>query len=254
MNTLETKTQTSDQTKACPPERRGSGLIFAVVLLFVILAMVVTLSSVTMLETKMNQKTKSSVGAFYGSESGVEWALNKLASSSSGAISTAFTLQADHSANCPDAFGTNACKVFLLDQNGKVIIDSSTDLSLVKAVRSVGTQGDDTQRAIEAAVASEYTICSAVPTEIDNTNQSAVDLKTAATACRERNNCWHLPSLEELITFSGINNDTVNWLWTTTAYYGSGASYSRYLVVRMDNGSWGQATDVNPLYPYRCVR
>ena len=153
MNTLETKTKTPDQTKACPPERRGSGLIFAVVLLFVILGMVVTLASVTMLETKMNQKTKSSVGAFYNSESGVEWALNKLATSS-GTISAAFALQSDHSVNCPAYFGTNTCKVFLLDQDGKVITDSTADLSLVKAVRSVGTQGGDTQRAIEAAAAS----------------------------------------------------------------------------------------------------
>jgi Tfp pilus assembly protein PilX len=146
MDTLEKKTQTPDRKK-------GSGLIFAVILLFVILGMVVTLASVTVLETKMNQKTKSSVGAFYDSESGVEWALNKIATSS-GTISTAFTFQPDHSVNCPDAFGTDTCKVFLLDQNGKVITDSSIDLSLVKAVRSVGSQGGDTQRAIEAAVAS----------------------------------------------------------------------------------------------------
>ena len=151
MDTLKTKTQTSARKK-------GSGLIFAVVLLFVILGMVITLASVTMLETKMNQKTKSSVGAFYDSESGVEWALNKLAMSS-GAISTAFTFQSDHSVNCPAAFGANTCKVFLLDQNGKVITDSTTDLSLVKAVRSVGTQGGETQRAIEAAVAAGGSNC-----------------------------------------------------------------------------------------------
>jgi len=148
MNTLQTKTKTPDQTKACPPERRGSGLIFAVVLLFVILGMVITLSSITMLETKMNQKTKSSVGAFYGSESGVEWALNQIATKS-GPLSS-ITGFSGSFAPCPAGVGT--CKVYFLDSNGKVLASTAT-IDQVKAVRSVGTQGGDTQRAIEAAVA-----------------------------------------------------------------------------------------------------
>lgn len=140
--------------QACPPERRGSGLVFAVVLLFVILGMVITLSSITMLETKMNQKTKSSVGAFYGSESGVEWALNQIATKS-GSIASAFSTTGfdGQAAKCPASFGTDTCKVFFLDQDGKVLA-TSANVDQIKAVRSVGTQGDDTQRAIEAAVAS----------------------------------------------------------------------------------------------------
>ncbi|MCX6766540.1 MAG: hypothetical protein NT170_02020 [Candidatus Moranbacteria bacterium] len=135
--------------------KRASGLIFAVVLLFVILGMVVTLASVTMLETKMNQKTKSSVGAFYNSESGVEWALNKI-STGSGTLVSVLGAQwkAGGYAACPDAFGgENTCKIYFLDDQGKVIASGSNDISLVKAVRSVGSQGGDTQRAIEAAVA-----------------------------------------------------------------------------------------------------
>ena len=141
--------------KACPPERRGSGLIFAVILLFVILGMVVTLSSVTVLETKMNQKNKSSVGSFYNSESGVEWALNKIASSS-GTIASTFSSFASNKTPCPAGFG---CDIYFLDSNGKVITSSATDLSDIKAVRSVGSQGGDTQRAIEAAVATAGLSC-----------------------------------------------------------------------------------------------
>jgi hypothetical protein len=131
--------------------KSGSGLIFAVVLLFVILGMVITLSSVTVLETKMNQKTKSSVGAFYNSESGVEWALNKIATSTGPDISNVFG--ASFSAGkvtCPGGFG---CELYLLNDQGNVI---AADMAIdqVKAVRSVGTQGGETQRAIEAAVAS----------------------------------------------------------------------------------------------------
>lgn len=133
--------------------KNGSGLIFAVVLLFVILGMVITLSSITVLETKMSQKTKSSVGAFYGAESGVEWALNKIANSDeTDTISTAFTGNiVGQNANCP--FGTNTCQVYFLGADGKVLSPTTDTISEVKAVRSVGTQGDETQRAIEAAVA-----------------------------------------------------------------------------------------------------
>ena|GEM_PF-3330295 len=121
--------------------KAGSGLIFAVVLLFVILGMVITLSSLTVLETKMNQKTKSSVGAFYNSESGVEWALNQIATKDG-------TAQISTLGSCP----FTGCSVLFLDKDGKVLATSAT-IDQVKAVRSVGTQNGETQRAIEAAVA-----------------------------------------------------------------------------------------------------
>ena len=124
---------------------KGSGLIFAVVLLFVILGMVITLSSITVLETKMSQKTKSSIGAFYNSESGVEWALNQIATKDGTArISTI--------PSCP----FTGCSVLFLGADGNVLNPAiaSNTIDKVKAVRSVGTQGGETQRAIEAAVAS----------------------------------------------------------------------------------------------------
>jgi hypothetical protein len=133
-------------------KQQGSGLIFAVVLLFVILGMVITLSSVTVLETKMNQKSKSSVGAFYNADSGVEWALNKIANSS-GYIATAFPEFAANKTPCPAAIGgANTCELYFLDENGKVI-NTNLTLDKIRAVRAVGTQGGETQRAIEAAVA-----------------------------------------------------------------------------------------------------
>ena len=130
-----------DKSKA-KKVNHGSGLIFAVVLLFVILGMVITLSSITVLETKMNQKTKSSVGAFYNSESGVEWALNQIATKDG-------TAQISTIGSCP----FTGCSVLFLDKDGKVLATSAT-IDQVKAVRSVGSQNGETQRAIEAAVAS----------------------------------------------------------------------------------------------------
>ncbi|HLM84077.1 MAG TPA: hypothetical protein VK254_02615 [Candidatus Bathyarchaeia archaeon] len=138
--------------------KRASGLIMSVILLFVILAMVVTLSSITALETKMGQKSKSSVGAFYNSESGVEWALNLIASKNSSVDTIASTFgptgwdTVSATSNCPASFGTDTCKVLFLDQNGNVIYTDVT-LDQIKAIRSVGNKGGETARAIEAAVA-----------------------------------------------------------------------------------------------------
>lgn len=142
-------------------KQSGSGLIFAIILLFVILGMVITLSSITILETKMSQKTKSSVGAFYNSESGVEWALNQIATNTGTTINDVFGLQATNAEktgklSCPASFSN--CEVYLLNDQGNVIakdkFDDISSINLVKAVRSVGSETQGTQRAIEAAVAS----------------------------------------------------------------------------------------------------
>jgi len=128
--------------------KKGAILLLTTILLFVILGMVVSLSYVTVMEQKMSGKTKSSVASFYNSESGVEWALNKIASSDSTmqiANLPGITTNTDGSVKCPFA----GCNVFFLDKDGKVLATSAT-LSEVKAVRSVGDQGGDTQRAIEA--------------------------------------------------------------------------------------------------------
>ncbi len=135
---------------------KGSALLLTTILLFVILSMVISLSYVTVMEQKMSGKTKSSVGAFYSAESGVEWALNQIANKNgSDDISTISGWNAaNHYASCPSALGgADVCKVYFLDDIGNVITVGTTDVSDIKAVRSVGTQGDETQRAIEAAVA-----------------------------------------------------------------------------------------------------
>ena len=138
----------------------GSGLIFATLIMFVILVIVVTLSSVTVMEMKMSQKTKSSVKSFFNAESGVEWALNKIATTDKETIAQAFNdSNPSDGINCP--FGVNECKIYLLDSANNVITSGSTKLSEVKAVRSVGTskKGYETQRAIEAAVAGDHLEC-----------------------------------------------------------------------------------------------
>lgn len=136
------------------PQRKtktGSAILLSMILLFVILALVASLSYVTVMEQKMSGKTKSSVGAFYNSESGVEWALNKIANAAGNAtISGVFSEFSNSKTPCPSGF---SCDVYFLDARGNVISSSATLVSDLKAFRSVGTQGDETQRAIEAAVA-----------------------------------------------------------------------------------------------------
>jgi hypothetical protein len=134
--------------------KRGSALLLTTILLFVVLSMVVSLSFITVMEQKMSQKTKSSIGSFFYADSGVEWALNKIVySNSSARINTiGLTFNADGSAQCP--FG--GCSVYFLKADGTTIKPAelaTLTVDDIKAVRSVGSQGGTTQRAIEAAVA-----------------------------------------------------------------------------------------------------
>jgi hypothetical protein len=137
-----------DKTKT----KHGSALIFATIILFSLLAITVTLSAITVSDMKMSQKTKSTTGAFSNADSGVEWALNKIANTDQDtSVTTGFTLDTAGATACPGGF---SCNIYLLKADGTVI--KSTDglkFADIKAVRSVGTQGADTQRAIEAAVA-----------------------------------------------------------------------------------------------------
>lgn len=137
----------------CQQSRKGSALIFATIILFSLLAITVTLSAITVSDMKMSQKTKSTTGAFSNADSGVEWALNTIATTTnpdSATISSKFTMTGSKAA-CPGTFG---CEISFLDKDGNVITTPATShISDIKAVRSVGTQGADTQRAIEAAVA-----------------------------------------------------------------------------------------------------
>ncbi|OGI27090.1 MAG: hypothetical protein A2359_02305 [Candidatus Moranbacteria bacterium RIFOXYB1_FULL_43_19] len=149
---MKTKTKRQQSKKACPPVGKGSALLLTTILLFVVLSMVVSLSYVTVMEQQMSSKTKSSVSSFFKADSGVEWALNKIANATGTTIISVFDdFTAGGKIPCPTGFG---CDLYLLDENGKVII-ADADISTVKAVRAVGTQttGDPTQRAIEAAVA-----------------------------------------------------------------------------------------------------
>ncbi|MDD5490120.1 MAG: PilX N-terminal domain-containing pilus assembly protein, partial [Candidatus Moranbacteria bacterium] len=76
----------SKPNHVCPPTGRGSALLLTTILLFVVLSLVVSLSYITVMEQQMSSKTKSSVGSFFNADSGVEWALNKIANSPGGKI------------------------------------------------------------------------------------------------------------------------------------------------------------------------
>ncbi|MFA5872110.1 MAG: pilus assembly PilX N-terminal domain-containing protein [Parcubacteria group bacterium] len=144
--------------KQKPKHHRASALLLATILLFAILTIIISLSSVTVMEMKMSQKGKSSVASFYDAESGVEWALNKIANTN-GDIKNSLSPNADGSINCPSGIGVS-CKVYFLKEDGTVMtqaeINATTDAPTfadIQAVRSVGREGNETQRAIEAAVA-----------------------------------------------------------------------------------------------------
>jgi hypothetical protein len=223
--------------------------------------MVVSLTYVTVMEQKMSQKTKSSVGSFFTAESGVEWALNQIATGSGDTINSKFGTQATNATNegkmtCP--FSSD-CNIYLLDSSGNVIpkyqFGNPNSADLVKAVRSVGSQNQETQRAIEAAVA-QAADCSPVPTEITNVNGGASGttktIAEAATACRAMGNCWHLPSIEELVTFVDPAKGDEE-LFSASVFGGS----DTYVTIRLSDG-YLQSVHSNPgsglKKRYRCVR
>jgi len=168
--------------------KRGSALLLTTILLFVVLSLVVSLSYVTVMEQQMSSKTKSSVGSFFNADSGVEWALNKIANATGGTIAGVFGAINFNPDGSTYPFANAGYKVYLLDSEGKVITDLSKDISLVKAVRSVGTQtaGDPTQRAIEAAVAEtgigKYQISCSLSGAL--TMCCRVDTETGSTECK----------------------------------------------------------------------
>jgi len=153
-----------------PKRKKGSAMIVTTILLFIVLGLVVTLSAVTIMEMNMSSKQKSSVGAFFSADSGVEYALNKIAHSS-GNVSTAFGVGSNIGSgiSCPAALGgSDNCTIYLIGSDGNVMTSGTSSVSDVKAVRVVGKEGGETQRAIEAAVAgsnSEYSVsCSMTAT------------------------------------------------------------------------------------------
>ena len=84
------KQEPKEMKKLLPARRQGSALLLTTILLFVVLSLVMSLSYVTVMEQKMSSKTKSSVGSFFNADSGVEWALNKIASATGEDISDSF--------------------------------------------------------------------------------------------------------------------------------------------------------------------
>jgi len=179
------------------PKSRASALLLATILLFAILTVIISLSSVTVMEMKMGQKGKTSVASFYDAESGVEWALNTVATGN-GDIKSKFTPNSDGSITCPAGVGGAGCKVYFLKADGTAMTQAEINASSgaptfadVRSVRSVGREGNDTQRAIEAAVATsgDYQIyCWHVGTSAPQKDACVrMNTSTGATQCKWAN-------------------------------------------------------------------
>jgi|GEM_PF-6805902 len=217
---------------------RGSALLLSTILLFVVLGLVVSLSYVTVMEQKMSQKTKSSVGAFYSSESGIEWALNQISQrSGTDSISSIGTVDGD-AVKCPPAFGSDACKIYFLDQGGKVLATSAT-IDQVKAVRSVGTndKGEVTQRAIEAAVAGTNPWCnvSDIKLTTGTANNGNFGSYKLMYDWAQSNGCsgYHVCSSQEIACFYQTHNTG-----SLNGWYNSGIRAQDNYIVINDCEGW----------------
>ncbi len=136
-------------------KQEGSILILTLLALVGALSISVAMVSISVVERKMTTKSKKSVTAFQGANSGIEWALKKIndATVSSGNVQTiaqAFapqTMDGDGKISCPSGFfddGKSGCEIYLLgntNQDRKIIINPDTTLDKIIAVRATGIYG-----------------------------------------------------------------------------------------------------------------
>jgi Tfp pilus assembly protein PilX len=136
-------------------KEEGSALVLAIIVLVNALFIVVTVSSIAIVERQMSSKNRSSTLAFQAADSGIEYILGIVKESSDQEISS--LCQAFSNGECvidPEKFGNLdlSVKIYFLDGDGNVIEDENTKLSDVESARSVGTSGEgsfETTRAVE---------------------------------------------------------------------------------------------------------
>ncbi len=96
-----------------------------------------------------------------------------------------------------------------------------------------------------------------VPSQISAKSQTSMVMAAAATYCRDLVESgfddWHIPTVEELLPFMGIDSDT-SQVWTRTTFANSTLSSVYPVVVRLDNGFLQVVDSLSNGKFARCVR
>lgn len=129
---------------------KGSVLVFTLIILFIILAAAIGISSVSVLERKGAHSTDVSVQSFQIANSGAERILKKIADNSSGTLNDLGTCAGGKLTGSISS-GKNY-EITFYTSDGLPITDCGITASNVDKIKSVGSYAN-TARAIEVAVA-----------------------------------------------------------------------------------------------------
>ena len=142
-------------------KQRGSALVLTIIVLVNALLIVTAISTISILERKMNSRTKNSTPAFQAADSGVEWVLFKIKEEDPMTTTLAsvfgpegIVMDAQGLYQCPGGLGIE-CEFYFVDDVGLIINSDATLLVNVDATRVVGKYGaqeEKASRAIEAVL------------------------------------------------------------------------------------------------------
>lgn len=131
---------------------KGSVLVFTLIVLFIILAVAIGISSVSVLERKGARSTDVSVQSFQIANSGAEIILKKIDANKSGTFAAIGCTAANGGKISGDISSGKNYEITFYTSDGLPITNCATVVSDVDKIKSVGSYAN-TARAIEVAVA-----------------------------------------------------------------------------------------------------
>lgn len=131
---------------------KGSVLVFTLIVLFIILAAAIGISSVSVLERKGAHSTDVSVQSFQIANSGAEIILKKLSNASGSDSLTSVGCSGGRVIGSISVSGGKNYEITFYRNDETQITDCATDVSEVGKIKSIGSYANTT-RAIEVAVA-----------------------------------------------------------------------------------------------------
>lgn len=233
--------ETEMQNKNILKDNRGSALIMTVIVLVSAVMISMAITAISVMESKLGGKVKSSTPALQVADSGLEWAIKKIGEASPEAtIEEVFESFEGETGtvDCGEGIGLESsdkkgCELFFLSGaesapgSGqiayRVITEGNLPIGQIFSVRAVGKVGDaekkeEVTRALEAMAAPNCPSGSAIVGDFcieRETGGSGGDWKDAAESCSS----------------SGGRLCSAAELWAASQLAGSGVSIS-------DDGEW----------------
>jgi hypothetical protein len=237
------KNEVRSNTQSQKP--KASVLAVSVVMLGIIMVIALSVSMVALQERKSSSGANKSINAYQLADSGAEKVLQLIKDNGTGNMADIVAT----GVTCSNGKITtnDGWSAELKKEDGSLANCSSTKVEDIRTIKSIGTADNQSQRAIEVAVAADSS-CGSVPTEIDSSDRGPATVVAAAEFCRNMGSCWHLPNLEEMSVFMDPDASSSK-LWTTTV----GSTYTYRTTLNLKSGAWEDSANANSEL-FRCVR